>query len=336
MIRIGLIGYGYWGPNLARNIMRCSSCELLRVVDLDPKGRASASLDWPSVETTESIEEVLSAEDIDAVVIATPIQTHYELALTALKNGKHVLVEKPMADSTVHAERLVAEAERQGVVLMVDHTFVYTEAVRWISHYVQSGQLGDLYYFDSIRANLGLFQRDASVLWDLAPHDLSILTEVIHRPVLSVSATGSRHAGSRVPDIAYLTLDLGDGCLAHFHVSWLSPVKVRRVLIAGSRKMIVFDDLETSEKVKIYDSGVAIEHAGEASQSRMQVEYRIGDMTSPALAAREALQEEIQHFVQCIQGSVTSRTSGLVGLEVVRVLEAAQQSLERGGEVVRL
>src|SRR5262249_27296701 len=253
-----------------------------------------------------------------------------------LQNGKHVLVEKPMADSVRRSERLLEEAARRNLVLMVDHTFVYTEAVRWMSDYVASGELGEVYYFDSIRANLGLFQRDASVLWDLALHDPSILEEVVREAVRSVSAVGACHAGSRVPDIAYLTLELGDGCLAHFHVSWLSPVKVRRVMLAGSKKMILFDDLEVAEKVKVYDSGVSIEHNGNGAQYRMLVDYRIGDMTSPALRSKEALQTEVEHFVRCVNGEEKPRTGGEAGLAVVRILEAAQRSLERGGERICL
>jgi predicted dehydrogenase len=241
-----------------------------------------------------------------------------------------------MAESVERCERLIEEAARGDRVLMVDHTFVYTEAVRCIQEFVAAGKLGELYYVDSIRANLGLFQHDASVVWDLAPHDLSMLLHVVRRPVLGVSATGSCHAGSRVPNIAYLSLDLGDGCIAHFHVSWLSPVKVRRAILAGSKHMIVFDDLEPSEKVKIYNSGVSIEHHDVAGQHRMMVEYRIGDMTSPALPNREALRTEVDHFARCIAGEEKPLTDGESGLAVVRILEAAQRSLERGGEQVRL
>ena len=336
MTRFGLIGYGYWGPNLARNIQRAPGCVLQRVADLDPRRLENVRSAYPDVDTSPDPAAVCRADDIDAVVVATPIRTHFELAMDALRAGKHVLVEKPMADSVPHCERMIEEAERQGVVLAVDHTFVYTEAVKWMRDFVHSGKLGEVYYFDSIRANLGLFQRDASVLWDLAPHDLSILHEIVDRKVLAVNATGACHAGSRVPDIAYLTLDLGEGCLAHFHVSWLSPVKVRKVMVAGSDKMIVFDDLETSEKLKIYDSGVSIEHEDQSGQRRMQVEYRIGDMTSPALRSGEALFEEMTHFAACIRGEERPRAGGEAGLATVRVLEAAQNSIDRGGERITL
>ncbi len=336
MIRIGIIGYGYWGPNLARNFYKSADCQLTRIVDMDPRRLKAVQEAWPGVDTSTDAEAITRAADIDAVVVATPIHTHFDLAYDALRHDKHVLVEKPMADSVRHCERLIAEAACRKRVLMVDHTFVYTEPVRKMREFVESGQLGDLYYFDSIRANLGLFQRDASVIWDLAPHDLSILHEVTRRPPLSLSATGSCHAGSRVPNIAYLSLELGDGGIAHFHVSWLSPVKVRRTLLAGSQRMIVYDDMETSEKIKIYDSGVSIEHQDIEGQHRMQVAYRVGDMVSPALANREALQTEVEHFLRCIAGKETPQTDGEAGLAVVRMLEAAQCSLEQNGERIRL
>jgi predicted dehydrogenase len=336
MVRIGLVGYGYWGPNLARNIYGCEDASLVRIVDLDARRLEIARKQWPGVTVTTALEEVTRADDIDAVLIATPVGTHYQLAAEALEHGKHVLIEKPMADSVKRCEHLIGEAERRKRVLLVDHTFVYTEAVRWMRDFVASGKLGDLYYLDSIRTNLGLFQRDVSVLWDLAPHDLSVLHEVIGRPIHSVQAMGACHAGSRVPDIAYLTLDLGDGCLAHFHVSWLSPVKVRRMLIGGSKRMIVYDDLDPREKVKVYDSGVSIEHRDVEGQHRMMVQYRAGDMYSPAFANQEALKSEVEHFIRCIDGREKPKSGGEAGLAVVRVLEAAQRSLDAGGKRVEL
>jgi predicted dehydrogenase len=336
MIRIGIIGYGYWGPNLARNFARCEECSLVRIVDLDPRRLEAVQRDWPGVETSTALEDVTRADDIDAVAIVTPIQTHFELALEALLHHKHVLVEKPMADSVAHCERLIEEAARRNLILMVDHTFVYTEAVRWMREFVAAGNLGDLYYFDSARANLGLFQRDASVIWDLAPHDLSILHAVTGRSVQSVSATGACHAGSRVPNIAYLSLDLGEGAIAHFHVNWLSPVKVRQTTLAGSQKMVVYDDMQTSEKIRVYDCGVSIRHQDEDGQYRMRVDYRAGDMCSPALAQREALQTEVRHFVRCVQGQETPLVDGEAGLAVVRILEAAECSLRRDGRRIEL
>jgi predicted dehydrogenase len=335
-IKVGVVGYGYWGPNLARNLFQSPRFDLVRLADMNPNRLTAAQAALPGVQVTSSASDVLAAPDIEAVVVATPISTHFELGMEALRNGKHLLIEKPMTDSVATSEQLMAEAEKQGVLLMVDHTFVYTEVVEKMREFVVSGALGDLYYIDSIRANLGLFQRDSSVLWDLAPHDLSVLQALLEPKILAVSATGACHAGSRVPNIAYVSLDLEGAGIAHFHVSWLSPVKVRRIMVAGSKRMLIFDDNETSEKLKMYDSGVRIEHSDEAGQHRMQVEYRVGDMVSPALPTKEALKTEMEHFADCIQGKARCRTGGDAGLAVVRVLEAAQQSMERGGERVRL
>lgn len=336
MIKVGLIGYGYWGPNLARNVRRCADTKLVRIADRDPRRLETIHREWPDVDLVTSAELVTRADDIEAVVIATPISTHHELALDALRHGKHVLVEKPMAESVAHCEELIAAAEKRKLMLLVDHTFLFTEAVAWLRNFMDAGQLGDLHYYDSIRANLGLFQRDSSVLWDLAPHDLSILHDLVRPDVKTVSAVGACHAGSRVPDIVYLTLDLGDGCLAHFHVSWLSPVKVRRTLIAGSRRMIVFDDLESSEKIKVYDNGVNIEHHDIDGEYRMKVEYRIGDLMSPALSNKEALAAEMQHFADCILGRATPRSDAESGLAVVKILEAAQESMRNDGKKILL
>lgn len=336
MTRVGIVGYGYWGPNLARNFRRNSRCTLTRIVDIEPRRLQSAQSDLEGVDLSTDLTSLTCAEDIDAIVIATPIETHFDLAMEALRHDKHVLVEKPMAHSVRGCEQMIAEASRRGLVLMVDHTFVYTEAVRWMRAFVDSGQMGDLFYVDSVRTNLGLFQRDADVIWDLAPHDIAVLNTLAQRPVIGVSATGACHAGSRQPDIAYLSLDMDDGVMAHVHVNWLSPIKVRRMTVAGSARMLVFDDMDTSEKVKVYDSGVSIAHADEAGQYRMKVDYRIGDMMSPALTQREALQTMVEHFARCVLGEETPQTGGEAGLEVVRVLEAAQCSLRRGGERIRL
>lgn len=336
MIRCGLIGFGYWGPNLARNFHQCSGSTLVRIADTDPRRLAAARDRYPDVDLVPDARGVTRAGDLDAVAIATPISTHFELAMDALDHGKHVFVEKPMADSVDRAEKLAAKARETGRLLMVDHTFVFTEPVRWMRDFLDAGKLGDLLYFDSIRTNLGLFQRDVSVLWDLAPHDLSVIQDLVPHPVRTVSATGACHAGSRVPDIAYVTLDFGDGCLAHIHVSWLSPVKVRRMLVAGSKNMIIFDDMETSEKLKIYDSGVSIEHQDVEGQHKMMVEYRIGDMRSPAIHNREALATEIDHFVAAVEGREECRSGPDVGLQNVRILQAAQRSMDSHGSPIPL
>lgn len=336
MIRVGVIGYGYWGPNLARNILQTPGLQLQRVVDMNPKRCEAARLACYGADVSNDATSITHADDIDAVAVATPAASHFQLAMAALQNGKHVLVEKPLANSVRDCELLIEEASRRSLILMVDHTFVYTDSIRWISQFVAAGKLGQPYYFDSIRSNLGLFQRDVSVLWDLAPHDLSILSAVLNRQPRSVIAVGARHAGSRVPNIAHMTLDLGDECLAHFHVNWLSPVKVRQVLIAGSERMVVFNDLDASEKVKVYDSGVSIQHEDFAGQHQMQVQYRTGDMTSPALGNREALKTELEHFRDCVAGHQMPTTNGESGLAVVRILEAAERSLERDGARVYL
>jgi predicted dehydrogenase len=331
-----VVGYGYWGPNLARNFRRNPNCTLTRIVDIEPRRLQVAQSDLPGVDTSTRIESVMRADDIDAIAIATPIETHYDLAMEALRHNKHVLVEKPMAHSVRCCEQMIAEAARRDLTLMVDHTFVYTEAVRWMRAFAATEKFGDLFYVDSVRTNLGLFQRDADVIWDLAPHDIAVLHALAQRPIVGVSATGACHAGSRQTDIAYLSLDLDDGVMAHIHVNWLSPIKIRRMTVAGSSRMMVFDDMETSEKVKVYDSGVSIAHRDEAGQHRMKVDYRVGDMMSPALPTREALQTMVEHFLRCVRGEEMPLTGGESGLAVVRVLEAAQCSLRLGGERISL
>ncbi len=336
MIRIGVVGYGYWGPNLARNFHRNTNFDLKKVVDIDPKRLELAQANLSGMPVSTDIRDLLCSDEIDAIAIATPIETHFDLAMDALRHDKHVLVEKPMSHSVRTCELLIAEAQRRNLTLMVDHTFVYTEAVRWMSDYFRSDQFGDLFYVDSVRTNLGLFQRDADVIWDLAPHDIAVLQTLAASPVAGVSATGACHAGSRQPDIAYLSLDLADGVMAHFHVNWLSPVKVRRMTVAGSKRMMVFDDMEMSEKLKIYDTGVSIAHGDEQGEYRMKVDYRVGDMMSPALPQKEALQTMVEHFGQCIQKNEIPQTGAEAGLAVVRVLEAAHCSMKLGGERIKL
>lgn len=335
-VRVGILGYGYWGPNLVRNTVESDLTTAVRVADLDEDRLASVRSRYPTVDATTDPAEILEADDIDAIIIATPTCTHHPLALAAIRAGKHVLVSKPLTDSVEEADDLVEEAARHDVVLMVDHTFIYAQPVRWIREFVELGELGELYYFDSIRTNLGIFQHDVSVIWDLAPHDLSIMLYALGSTPRTVTATGGCHAGSRVPDIAYLTMELDDGALAHLHVSWLSPVKVRRTMVAGSRRMIIYDDTETTEKVKVYDSGVSIDHGGEEGSDAMKIEYRIGDMLSPALTTKEPLRAEIDHFARCVRGEESPASDGVVGREVVRILECAERSLEAGGVKIQL
>ena len=333
MIRVGVIGYGYWGPNLVRNFSECDATEMVAVADQREARLAEARRRYPGIRTTVSADEVIHATDIDAVVIATPVATHADLALAALRAGKHVLVEKPLAGSVADAEAVVAEAGRRGLTLMVDHTFIYTPAVRRIRRLIDEGELGDIYYYDSVRINLGLFQHDVNVLWDLAVHDLSIMDYVLGRQPTAVSATGMSHVPGKPVDVAYLTMFFEGTLLAHVHASWLAPVKVRRTLIGGRRRMIVFDDLESSEKVKVYDKGISVDSSPE-NLYQVMVGYRSGDMWAPQLPVAEALREEVEHFAACINQQQTPVTDGEAGLRVVRLLEAATASLAARGMAI--
>jgi predicted dehydrogenase len=334
-INIGVIGYGYWGPNLVRNFSEISGATVKTVSDFKPELLAKVQSRYPTIQTTTDCQDIFSDPDIDAVIIATPVSTHFKLALEALKAGKHILVEKPMTVTSEEGQRLIDEAEKRNRVLMVDHTFVYTGAVRKMHELVSSGELGDIYYYDSVRVNLGLFQHDINVLWDLAVHDLSIMNHILKLKPCAVSATGISHVPGGLENIAYLTLFFENNLIAHIHVNWLAPVKVRRTLIGGSQKMIVFDDLEPSEKVKIYDRGITInENADNLYQ--MMVGYRSGDMWSPKLDITEALKTEGDHFIRCIKQGERPITDGEAGLQIVKILEAATQSMKQQGRLVDL
>jgi predicted dehydrogenase len=334
-VNIGVIGYGYWGPNLVRNFSEISGATVKTVSDFKPELLAKVQSRYPTIQITTDCQDIFSDPNIDAVIIATPVSTHFNLALAALKAGKHVLVEKPMTVTSEEGQRLIDEAEKRQRVLMVDHTFVYTGAVRKMHELVSQGELGDIYYYDSVRVNLGLFQHDINVLWDLAVHDLSIMNHVLKSKPCAVSATGISHVPGGLENIAYLTLFFENNLIAHIHVNWLAPVKVRRTLIGGSQKMIVFDDLEPSEKVKIYDRGITInENADNLYQ--MMVGYRSGDMWSPKLDITEALKTEGDHFIQCIRQGERPITDGEAGLQIVKILEAATQSMKLQGRLVNL
>ncbi len=337
MVRIGVIGYGYWGPNLVRNFAELSGAELVAVADLNPDRLALAQRRYPALRTATDANELIAAPDIDAIVIATPVSSHHALALAALRAGKHVLVEKPLAASTREAAELVEEARRQNRVLMVDHTFLYTGAVQKIHELSASGELGDVYYYDSVRVNLGLFQSDVSVIWDLAVHDLSIMDYVLPARPTAVSALGITHVDGQQTNMAYLTLSFEEKVLAHIHVNWLAPVKVRRTLIGGSQKMIVYDDLEPSEKIRLYDKGISVvdQEDGE-SVYKMLAYRRTGDMIAPKLRMTEALELEAAHFVACVEGRETPLSDGEAGLRVVRMLEAAEESLRQQGKWIAL
>jgi predicted dehydrogenase len=335
MINVGIIGYGYWGPNLVRNFSEAPESRIVAVSDRRPARLAKASDRYPGIKTMVDPRELIADPAIDAVGIATPVSTHFELAMEVLRAGKHVLVEKPLAASSEQALRLVEEADKRNLVLLVDHTFVYTGAVRKIRDLVATNALGTIYYYDSVRVNLGLFQHDVNVLWDLAVHDLSIMNYVLPSTPTTVCTTGMSHVPGEPENIAYLTLTFDDQVIAHIHVNWLAPVKIRRTLIGASQKMIVYDDLEPSEKIKVYDKGILVSQNGE-SVYQMLVNYRTGDMHAPQVDLTEALQLEAQHFIRCILGREKPITGGQAGLQVVRILEAASESLAQHGRPVEL
>ncbi len=332
-MKIGIVGMGYWGPNLVRNFLATSNVDGVVCCDMSEKRLQLAKRKFPSVELTTSYEDLLSRDDIDAIAVATPVSTHFPLGMKALEAGKHLLLEKPMTGSTEEAVKLIEAAAQRNLTLMVDHTFIYTGAVRKIKELVVSGKIGDILYFDSVRVNLGLFQHDTNVIWDLAPHDLSIMDYLIGREPVAVTAVGINHFND-VEDIAYLTVQYADKLIAHFHVNWLSPVKIRKILIGGSKLMVVYDDMETSEKIKVYDKGVDIR--GEESIHKTLVQYRTGDMHAPQIDQTEALSLLTAEFVDSIIGLTSPTSDGQSGLNVVRILEAAEASLRSGGKQIEL
>ncbi|WP_199500037.1 Gfo/Idh/MocA family protein [Methylovirgula sp. 4M-Z18] len=335
MIGVGVVGYGYWGPNLVRNFVSNSSARVVRVSDLDTAKLAACQRLYPGVETTHHYEDLLKDSKIDAVAIATPVHTHYGLALAALKAGKHVLVEKPLAQGTNLVRRLIDEADRRGLTLMVDHTFLYTPAVQKIQNLLSRDELGEIYYYDSTRSSLGLFQSDVNVIWDLAVHDVAIIQYILDELPVAVSATGSSHVAGSPENMAHITLFFESRCVAHVNVNWLSPIKVRQTFIGGSKKMIVYNDLEPTEKIKVYDKGITL-NAPEENAHQMRIGYRAGDMWAPHISATEALQIEIEHFLECVNTGATPISSGLSGLWVTDVLEAACRSIADHGRPVQL
>ncbi|MBW4673044.1 MAG: Gfo/Idh/MocA family oxidoreductase [Desmonostoc geniculatum HA4340-LM1] len=335
MINIGVIGYGYWGPNLVRNFVEMPGVQVRTVSDFKPELLTKVQARYPAIQITQDCQDIFTDPKIDAVAIATPVSTHFQLALAALQAGKHVLVEKPMTTTSEQAIRLIEEAEKRNLVLMVDHTFVYTGAVRKMHDLIATNSLGDIYYYDSVRVNLGLFQHDVNVVWDLAVHDLSIMNYVLPSQPYAVSATGISHVPGEPENLAYLTLFFEKNLIAHINVNWLAPVKIRRTLIGGSQRMIVYDDLEPSEKLKIYDKGITVNGNSE-SVYQMMIGYRTGDMWSPKLDMTEALKTEGLHFINCIEKGDRPLTDGEAGLRVVRILEAATQSLKKQGQLIEL
>lgn len=335
MIQVGIVGYGYWGPNLARNFSANAETEVRGICDGSKARRQLARTTYPGATVVETFQELVSDENIEAIVIATPVSSHFEIAHAALQAGKHVLIEKPMTSTSGQAEILIDEAAKRDRILMVDHTFVYTGAVRKIHEILTSGSFGALRYYDSTRVNLGLFRHDTNVLWDLAIHDLSILEFLTDKVPLAVSATGISHVEGEPENMAFLTAHYENDFVAHINVNWLSPVKVRQTLIGGTEKMIVYNDLEVTEKLKIYDSGITIAE-DPADIRNLRIDYRIGDLWSPKIPATEALAEETTHFVDCIRNGAKPMTGGERGLSVVRILEAADQSLRSRGQPVEL
>jgi predicted dehydrogenase len=337
-ITIGLIGCGYWGPNLLRNFSENESAELRWICDLDSQRLSVMVRRYPSAEVTPDYKKLLDDPALDAIAIATPVATHYEFARSALLAGKHVLIEKPFTSRVREAEELIEIAENSGLTLMVDHTFIYNGAVRKMKEMVKGGELGDLLYFDSVRINLGLFQRDINVVWDLAPHDLSIMDYIIERQPVALTATGSCHIERGIENIAYVMLRFPDEFIAHFHFNWLAPVKIRRTLLAGSKKMVVYDDIEPTEKIRVYDKGVTTNRAEVEREAAYKtlVSYRTGDVWVPKLDSTEALRHVCQEFLDSIRQGRPALTDGRAGLRVVRLLEAAQQSINEGGRTISL
>jgi predicted dehydrogenase len=333
-VGVGVIGCGYWGPNLVRNFHRYEGSRVTALADIVPSRASMLGAEYGTPVVTGDAAELIQNADVDLVVVATPVWTHYRLAKAALTAGKHVLVMKPLTSKPEHAEELCDLASANGLLLAVDHTFVFTGAVRKMKDLVDQGELGELFYFDSVRINLGLFQSDVNVLWDLAPHDISILDYVLGQEPDEVAAVGMSHSGSVTENIAYLTLRYGDTFLAHIHVNWLAPAKIRRTILGGSRKMLIYDDMEPSEKIRIYDKGVTIESepVGDTnSEYKMMVSYRSGDMLAPQLETREALATEVENIVDSLSGHATLISDGYAGLRVVRILTAAAESMHDSG-----
>jgi predicted dehydrogenase len=335
-LHVGVIGCGYWGPNLVRNLSENPRTRVSAVADLRPERLAAIQRRCDGARLTTDASEVVNDPDIEAVTITTPVSTHAELALAALEAGKHVLVAKPLAASADEARELIAAARRAGRLLMVDHTFVYTGAVRRIRELLNEGVLGELYYFDSVRINLGLFQHDVNVIWDLAAHDFSILTYLLDIDPVAISAQGACHSRNGLADVAYVTIRYPGELIAHCHLNWLSPVKIRHTLLGGSERMLVWDDLAADEKLKIYDRGITVAEPGDETYYKARVDYRIGDAWIPQVSRREALATEIDHFVDCIRDGVEPITDGNAGLDVVTLLEATSASLQQGGRAVEL
>ncbi|MDD5674246.1 MAG: Gfo/Idh/MocA family oxidoreductase [Chitinivibrionales bacterium] len=333
MVRIGIIGLGYWGPNIVRNFSSTGDARVAAVCDKNPVALKQFAQNNPGIKTCSESREIVTAADIDAVAIVTPVSTHFELAQAALGNGKHVFVEKPFTDSVAHAEALIELAEKKDLVIMVDHTFLFTGAVAKIKEIIDNKELGKMYYYDSTRVNLGLFQHDINVIWDLAPHDFSIMNHVVTDRPVALSACGRAHV-SRFEDIAYITVFFTGNLIAHINVNWLSPVKIRSTLIGGEKKMLVWNDTNDDEKLKVYDKGIDV--TTKESIYDLLVSYRSGDIWTPKIDKREALKQECSYFTDCVANHKKPSNDGRAGLQVVRQLAACDASLRLNGETVAL
>ncbi len=332
-MNFGVIGYGYWGPNIVRNLANLEGSRVIAIAEINASARARAQKAYPVVKVTADASELIKSTEIDAIAVVSPVWTHYELTKAALQNGKHVFVEKPFTSNAAQAEELINLAQQKNLKIMVDHTFLFTGAVRKICQLLDEGALGNLYYYDSTRVNLGLFQHDINVLWDLAPHDLSIIDHVLKGRPEAIVATGQGHLNGH-EDVAFMTLYFPEKVIAHINVNWLSPVKVRTTLIGGEKRMLVWNDLEADEKIKVYDKGVKI--TSREGVYELLVSYRSGDMWSPQLEQVEALRQELTYFVDCISSGQEPFNDGCAGLRVVRMLEAASESLGKKGALVYL
>ncbi|HRO70387.1 MAG TPA: Gfo/Idh/MocA family oxidoreductase [Chitinophagaceae bacterium] len=333
-INLGVIGYGYWGPNIVRNFFNTKDCTVKAVADGRPERLAVLAKIFPSINGVATAEDIIQDKEIDAVVVATPVFTHYALAKKALENGKHVLIEKPMTSTVAQAEELIELAAKKGLTLMADHTFLYTGAVQKMKELIESDIVGTPRYFDSSRINLGLFQPDVNVLWDLAPHDISILTYLITEAPVSINATGISHTRNNIENIAYMTVNYNSDFIAHFNCSWTSPVKVRQTLIGGDKKMIVYNDLDPSEKVRVYDT--SYNHTTDEEKTKIMVDYRTGDVYIPKISLSEALSGVANDFIQSINQKKKPLACAELGMQVVKILEASQESIKNKGREVKI
>jgi predicted dehydrogenase len=336
MLNVAVVGCGYWGPNLIRNFSTCSDTEIIWCCDKDTNRLKETTKSYPNIKCTTELDDILNDSNTQAVAIATPVNTHYPIAKACLEKGKHVLIEKPMASSVEEGEKLIQLAKEKGLQLMCDHTFCYTGVVNKMKAIIDSGALGKLLYFDSVRVNLGLFQQDVNVIWDLAPHDLSILDFLIDSVPVSVSAHGVCHVGNDIENMAYVSIKYEDNFISHFHVNWLSPVKIRKTIVGGDKKMIVWDDLEADEKIKVYDKGISLTEKDQLEKQKLLVSYRSGDMYAPNIRPTEALSLMVKEFSDCISENRPAITDGHAGLRVLKILEASQKSIKQDGTCIRI